>query len=477
MAKNYNPLDIPITADRELRLRLQRRGQYFPAGFQTNPETGQQEFTRGGFFNPGGRGVQGEDVGPNYQERLAAMGAGANQPPQPIQPQQPLTPQDHAQNWQDAHTLATANQKLFVAKDERMPGGFMSGTPQGIGWQNPPIFPIFGNVDHLDSHFVRNGMEGVPTETRAAYQRETRNANQKLYGGLARRGQPFQTPEDVQEFVNTLGMDDRVGGHVENEMEKVLAKTNPALLQKIYGQREVNQANENALRRWAVQSGLDVQGAIDPNDPNLLAQFERESPEQYTLDPITNKPMLREPTPQIAAMQEVKAETSKFNELQKYVTAHPELNQVAILKNGKAITMDADEYRMEQQAKQEKLQGISEQKTIKQETRVQKQREKLESREDKLNNELRDIRIKRAAALMPAEKSELAKIAIEINTELADIKGQITALNKPVEQPNKTPSISTEQTLPPVPPPTEQTATNPQTGQKVVLRNGQWIPL
>lgn len=64
---------------REQRLALQQRGVFQRSGNTINPQTGQPEWTAGGFRNPmriaGTVPQSAGEVGPNYEERLAAMDA------------------------------------------------------------------------------------------------------------------------------------------------------------------------------------------------------------------------------------------------------------------------------------------------------------------------------------------------------------------------------------------------------------------
>jgi hypothetical protein len=73
----YNPYAIPSIVSEEQRRELLRRGIYRNAGQTVNPDTGESEWTAGGFRNPGRvAGTVPEsagNVGPNYEERLMAM--------------------------------------------------------------------------------------------------------------------------------------------------------------------------------------------------------------------------------------------------------------------------------------------------------------------------------------------------------------------------------------------------------------------
>ena len=194
---------------------------------------------------------------------------------------QPLTPQEQVQKWADANTTANA---------EIVPPG---GSPQGI----LPI-SMFGGGSHLDTPFWTLGPDGVSKTERQDYKILRQGVDTRLRTALASRSTDFHSVEEAQQFVDSLGFDDRTGEYVERTLTKHIQQSNPKLYAKIIGNQSATQANDNSYTRWIKQT-VDNPAMAHLSDKDILAMRTPESQLAFENDPNAEQMRFNPATEQI----------------------------------------------------------------------------------------------------------------------------------------------------------------------------------
>jgi len=196
------------------------------------------------------------------------------------------TPQQRAQNWSDVNTAANA---------EIVPKG---GTPTSV-----PKFNLFGGGDHLDSAMLAMGRDSVNKEDWKAYQVQTKLASAKLQQALATRSSVPATVEEAQQFIDSLGFDDRVGQHIENEMMNYIMKAAPDLARQLIGEQKADQANDSSYVQWVKRNATDPEIArattadiLDARTPENEREWEMDiNSDKFEFDPVTGQPQKKPP--------------------------------------------------------------------------------------------------------------------------------------------------------------------------------------
>jgi hypothetical protein len=373
-----------------------------------------------------------------------------------------LTPQEQQQNWADQNTMAQA---------EIAQGG--KGTVSAVN--------VFGGGSHMDTPLLTQSRKDVSPQVWAAYRQLTRKADEKLNQALATRASVPHTIEEAQQFVDSLGFDDRVGEHVDRAMTRYMQNANPELYNQMIGQRELQKANDSAYVEWVRMSADPNVAKLSPEDiladrkqhPELQYAFDRDpNAKRYMTGPdgaIIEAPK-RVLGPEETAQQAFKQESAKskleYQQQEEQVKNDPNLTisyrngkrevmtkqQDMILANKQALEQARDERAQNQETlNYEDAQRKAEE--FKSEPQAKRKKE-LESRYDKIVQRMDRTRL-----------NEMKLSPEELQTQLARDTKLLAAVEKEL--------IPEE---PPAPPTNEPTATNAQ-GQKMVYRNGQWTSI
>ena len=380
---------MPLGLTREQRIAWQRRGVYRRPGFGVNPQTGEQEWSRGGWFNPAriaGKVPQSAgEVGPGYGELPEAPYVPLAERPEFIAMQQRQDEMGQiGRIMSEARRLdfefrksmgnpsepgsgsaggglgfgpstgssirrtggGTWNQRtkgqLLGGGDEllaqygltsegrvaefptqlagQIRGGQLGATPRAARAQAPapapppsaeqqaqdwgevntaveaeitpeggrsliaPPINMFGGGAHLDTGLYMGGRTEANKDQYDAYKQQTRRTAELIDGRLARRGDIPRTMEELQEFVNSLNVDDRVGEFTEQYVTRRVKQANPDLYAEIVGEQRVGAENQKALDQYAA------------NNPDATVQDFLNDPDapKYQYDPIA-KTMVRLP--------------------------------------------------------------------------------------------------------------------------------------------------------------------------------------
>jgi hypothetical protein len=205
----------------------------------------------------------------------------------------------------------------------------------------------------------------------------TRVADEKLNQALATRSSVPHTIEDAQQFVDSLGFDDRVGEHVDRAMTRYMQNANPELYKQMIGQRELQKANDSAYVEWVRMSADPNVAKLTPDE--IIAHRTPESQYAFDRDPNARRFMM---TPEgiVEAPKRVQTPEEKAQEgfKQDSVKAQLELkamqNQVA--QSGGELTID---YR---KGKAEQINRKQLQRELDQEALAQSKEERAMNQED-----------------------------------------------------------------------------------------------
>ena len=164
------------------------------------------------------------------------------------------TPEQYAQDWNDANVTANA----------QLPG------MDGAAAMKP--INMFGGGRHLDSSFVYTGRTEKNKDAYDIWKQLTKDAAPRINEALARRQNIPQTMEEAQEFVNSLGLDDRVGEFAEQYVTNYIQRANPELYRQIVAQKQVRDANNTAFADWFRTYGGDP-NAVSMSDQDIVQQY------------------------------------------------------------------------------------------------------------------------------------------------------------------------------------------------------------
>lgn len=389
-----------------------------------------------------------------------------------------LSPQEQAQNWADMHTVIEAD------------------IPQGGGRSAmAPGLNVFGGGGHLDTPLLTQSRKDINPAVWNNYRQMTRAADEKLNQALATRANVPHSIEEAQQFVDSLGFDDRVGEHVERSMTRYMQNANPELYKEMIGQRKVQKANDSAYVDWVRMSADPRVASLSPDEilsertPESQYAFDRDpNAVRYTTGPdgtVVEAPK-RVLSPEETAQQTFRQEQTERDLQSKRIddiVARSAGRMVKTYKpDGEPIAMPIEQYQKEQ-AKEERANIIEDRDAAKEqrEQAMEARRAAADTPEEKRRQKIADMASKRRDRLEEiAYKSLQAKLEKGMIDEPEAVKQYNTEMER-----IKTLAPLPEDTVPasaaPENPPTttspEPTATNPQTGQKMVFKNGRWIPL
>ena len=204
------------------------------------------------------------------------------------------TPQEKQEDWINLNTLAMAGGGATIGPD---------GKPQAAA--APPI-EVFDNTGAADAWIYTTAPDKNNKQDYAArlmYWQAAKPIRDKILGAAIRHPK-FESKEEVQKFIQDLGVDARFKQLAINTMEKFLEKANPDLIANIRGDKLVEQANDKAIldfaRQHATWAGADDMPDKElivtaKKDPVLMAQMRREN-RLFEQDPITHTPIIRPDT-------------------------------------------------------------------------------------------------------------------------------------------------------------------------------------
>mgnify|MGYP000918309736 CR=1 FL=1 len=204
------------------------------------------------------------------------------------------TPQEKQEDWINLNTLAMAGGGATIGPD---------GKPQAAA--APPI-EVFDNTGAADAWIYTTAPDKNNKQDYAArlmYWQAAKPIRDKILGAAIRHPK-FESKEEVQKFIQDLGVDARFKQLAINTMEKFLEKANPDLIANIRGDKLVEQANDKAIldfaRQHATWAGADDMPDKElivtaKKDPVMMAQMRREN-RLFEQDPITHTPIIRPDT-------------------------------------------------------------------------------------------------------------------------------------------------------------------------------------
>lgn len=385
-----------------------------------------------------------------------------------------LTPQEQQAQWEDMNTLASAD---------------MTGKSGMV----PPVNVFAGN-NHLDTPLLTQSRKDLNPTVWANYRHLTRQADEKLNQALAARASVPHSVEEAQEFIDSLGFDDRVGEHVERSMTRYLQNANPELYKKIIGQKEVQKADDASYIQWvrlySDQPGvakLDPEEILAQRTPDSQLAFERDPRAiRHGIDPATGKVVAL--PPRVLSPEETAQEKFRQDQQQRALQDQ-QIDQIVAQSGGRMVktykpdgapaAMPIEQYQREQ----EKLERSNTMEDVlasreMREQAAEERRRAADTPEEKRRQKLEDMAINRRNRL-----EEIAYKNYTKATELDDPKAE-EKFNAEMERIKKLVPLPEDATPAPAAPaqpaataPAEPTATNPQTGQKMVFRNGKWIPI
>jgi len=131
----------------------------------------------------------------------------------------------------------------------------------------------------------------------------TQDASRKLNQALATRASVPATVEEAQQFIDSLGFDDRVGQHIENEMMNYITRAAPDLAKQLIGEKKADQANDSSYVQWVKRNATDPEIArattadiLDARTPESDREFENDiNADHFEFDPVTGQPQKRPP--------------------------------------------------------------------------------------------------------------------------------------------------------------------------------------
>jgi hypothetical protein len=378
-----------------------------------------------------------------------------------------LTPQEQQQNWQDQNTMISAD----------------------INGKSGPALNVFGGGNHLDTPLLTQSRKDINPTVWANYRQLTRQADEKLNQALASRANVPHSIEEAQQFVDSLGFDDRVGEHVDRAMTRYMQNANPELYKQIIGQKDVQRADDASYVQWAKRYAT-IPGIARLSPEEILGQRTPESQHAFEMDPhavrhgidpATGKVIQLDPrelSSEEKAQEKFKQEQTERNlqnqQIDEIVARSGGRMVKTIKPDGQPTAIPIEQYQKEQdklerenikedrEATREMRDQAAEQRRAAADTPEEKRRQKLEDMATKRRDRLEEIAYK--AFQTNIEKLGEEPAAKQYETEMTRIK-KIA----PVPGEDVVPA-------PAVPVANEPTATNAQ-GQKMVYRNGQWIAL
>jgi len=147
------------------------------------------------------------------------------------------------------------------------------------------------------------GRDSVDKDAWNSYRTMTQDASRKLNQALATRSSVPATVEEAQQFIDSLGFDDRVGQHIENEMMNYIMKAAPDLARQLIGEQKADQANDSSYVQWVKRNATDPEIArattadiLAARTPENQYEFETDiNADHFDFDPVTGQPMKRPP--------------------------------------------------------------------------------------------------------------------------------------------------------------------------------------
>ena len=421
------------------------------------------------------------------------------------------TSEEQVQYWSEINFLTQA----AVTK----PGGKAAVTaPEGELAVAPQV-NIFADQRHIDTGFYTMDKKSIPNAVWSAYKRQTDAAGRKLRLALSARVDNFNSLEEAQDFITALGFDDRVGEFIERRMTAHLRDTIPILYKEFIDKKKIQKADDASYIEW-FKHYSDEPGIADLSDEDILADrtpelqnaFERDPYSvRHGIDPATGNVMKLPPrklTPEEEAQEKFKQEQAEFDLKTKRVddivaqsagkmmkTVTPEGEPIAVTlekyekdRRAEARREAADVRKEAAEVREEAASALAfekEQRLAVEQPKATRigRLEKLEfmitGRIDKRTEEAKETGIAAGnKAAQIRDYKALAKVQKELEP-LYESKPEVAA---PVEVPVVKPTVAFEEELPVLTP--EQAATaepepilvNEQTGQELVVRNGQWVP-
>ena len=380
-----------------------------------------------------------------------------------------MTPQEQEQAWSDAKVQETA------------------GLPMAPGQAGAAAPSMFSGQGYLDSNFATN-----PNLAPPAYRAMTKSADQKIDTTLPYRASNFHDIDDVKNWVKSQNFSPLVSQHVENKVTAWLAKNNVPVYQEIMGNKKADAANMQSKVDYFYEINPDartiprdqVEAEIRAN-PDLDKTLETEVPiMRYNADTMMAEYSPVEQAKQAAIAKE-KAdkladinmpETVEREQRRETLEAQAKLKdlQMRAEAEGKVVDYVKGEPRI-----MTPLQAASEQRKAAREEQTQELQLKTAERQESQAAKVPTIAERKfqrdyqeALDLRSALKKQ-AYAAFGESQDAATLRktlGIIDAQNPLPVEPAPTAPVVTPPTTP------EQTATNPQTGEKMVLRNGVWVP-
>jgi hypothetical protein len=341
-----------------------------------------------------------------------------------------LTPQEQAQNWADMHTLVEAD------------------IPQGGGRSAmAPAMNVFGGGGHLDTPLLTQSRKDINPTVWNNYRKMTRAADEKLNQALATRANVPHSIEEAQQFVDSLGFDDRVGEHIERSMTRYMQNANPELYKEMIGQRKVQKANDASYVDWVRMSANPRVASLSPDE--ILAERTPESQYAFDRDPNAVRHMIgpdgtvieapkRVLGPEETAQQKFKMEQTERDlqgkRIDDIVAQSGGRMVKAVKPDGEPIAIPIEQYQKEQdklereniredrEATREQRDQAAEQRRAAADTPEEKRRQKLEDMAAKRRDRLEEIAYKSLQAKLEKGMIDEPEALKQYNAEMERIK-------------------------------------------------------
>jgi len=358
----YNPNQISPLVSQEERRRLMARGVYRPSGQTINPQTGQQEWTAGGWRNPARLAFQTPEsagnVGPYYRERLEEMEMAGGRVPRPVMttpatlisvPGQSMAESPAVQQWRESQRIRDAQARMagqlqggaynVGTMDTRQwgeqqvaslaaPGGALTlprtGTPEGTMANLSPVSPSLADTSFFPDQEIYTNPGAVDAGTLGAYQRRVNNFRRDFLQKAAQRKSNFSSVEEFKSFVeNNPNYSPEIGTAAWDFAQVQLQRANPGLFQRITAQDKTREANNLSKVQWMdetmpnIASGMTSEQKIQymNANPELTQQWKDNAP-RYRMNPA-NQLELIPPSPEKAYEIERRKTGQYFTEEEK----------------------------------------------------------------------------------------------------------------------------------------------------------------
>jgi len=260
------------------------------------------------------------------------------------------TPSEKAQDWNKMNMMAMVGADAVTSKDGRVQPVVPPAT----------IFPETAHK-HADSWFY----DTAPSQTDKrdqAMRVNYRQASKLIQDQIIRAAinhPKFKSKEDIQSFIQGLGIDERFGQLAENTMTTWLEKANPDLMNSIRGDQEVQRVNDqiiiNFVRQHSTVQGADQMSneqalAAAKADPALMQQIKREG--ALMVQGPDHKPMAQPFTEEQKVERKATVQTKEWQLLKEahdaFAAQHPDFASRLNPQTGKPQLMAKEELIKEQ---------------------------------------------------------------------------------------------------------------------------------